>query len=179
MLRVRLALRFDCGQGAFQEGSVYMNDGWMEKLLADRENKRRDSERSSQLSSMATNATPDMLSRLSAQVAADTKKYAESTGDASISCETIPAAYADGFQVDRRALPTFSLNVGIDTSGIRYRETRRTSSSSPQAVSREGTILIMARGQDELYYRIEGKDYGCESEVSEYFLRPLLSLLGA
>ncbi len=45
----------------------------------------------------------------------------------------------------------------------------------------EGTILVIAKGQDEIYYRIEGKteDLPEEASVSEELLRPLLELIAS
>jgi hypothetical protein len=47
------------------------------------------------------------------------------------------------------------------------------------AEGEEFTILLIAKGQDEIYYRINSQDYPSEAEASEQLLAPLLEFIEA
>jgi hypothetical protein len=148
---------------------------WVDELLGELDAKKQQQDYDSDLARAAIVATPEMFRRLRDQVGKDCYRYNERRHG---NLEFIPQEY--GFIVRHSPFPSFELTASAQhgSSGTIPYTGHRKNSSSAHEEKIEGNITVIAKGQDQFYYRLDGTDYASERAVSRELLRNLLAALG-
>jgi hypothetical protein len=147
---------------------------WMDRFLGKQEHRRGQREADTMLLAVAISATPEMTTDLIKQLEEDLKQYTLATGN-QIRFERTPTG---AVIVRDGTFPAFSLHIDRDQRGQPVVHCKRiiTQSSNSGSVPVSFDIQIIAKGQDDFWYRFQGEDQAREA-MSESLLTPLLSRL--
>jgi len=148
---------------------------WTNNFIAKRGESVERAKRSAALTELARQATPSMVTRLVKRLRLDVGVYSAGSG-ADLNSSLIPF----GVQIVRSKLP-FAVTITMqatpdDAPTIRFTQRIREASSGEDQPE-QFTIEVFSDGQDNHYYRVGGKDFASEEEVSEVILTPIFSAI--
>lgn len=148
-----------------------MDEDWMDDFLNERDARRGDSQHQAQLHNLALERTADMFRRLHDRIKGDIDKYTARTGH-----RVTFSSKGTYCEVQTHEFPSIFLRLDLIHGGIQVRTSIRESSGA-QNEPAESIIEIIAKGQDQIYFRLAGENLARESQVSARLLKPLLALL--
>ena len=145
---------------------------WMADLLTQTEARRANARLQAHMHQVATEKTGEMLAKLRERMKSDIERYAAGTGHSL----TFTAQEEQSFEVRGDEFPAVFIRLEAGSAAIKVRTSVKKSATANERFS-DLTIEIIAKAQDNLYYRIKGDDFRDVGDVSETLLSPLLSRL--
>jgi hypothetical protein len=154
------------------------NGEWLKDLLKQRQAREDAQMRQGEYDEIAKSQALPMLRKLAKQVESEINTYSRGGGLAGVRFDSSCFEKGDGFQVGRDQYPTIFLRVQLRPSAAILDVIKTWRASTGAETSRaESTILIVATGPDQIYYRMAGTNYTEEARVSAALLEPLLKFL--
>jgi hypothetical protein len=114
-----------------------------------------------------------MWRKLCDQVKSDVEKYSRATNTPI----AIDLSHPEVLDINYEQYPHFRLRIGSRPPAITVWQDTKKNTDSTKKPPKESEILVVAKSQDELLYRVNGEDKIDEADVSEFLLKPLLEFI--
>jgi hypothetical protein len=170
----RLSIRMDLQWRT--EGNSDMSKAWIGKIIQDREAQRELTKRNQEMLRRGEASAPMRFRSLKDQVEKDVVDFKrDSVNTQALSFHFTPSSH---FMVRYNEFPVITLEVTLKDAVIEYHRREKKSASAENSIVEEGEIFIMAGSiVDAAYFKIKGKEFREEAEVSEFLLSPIFRAL--
>ena len=146
---------------------------WIDDFLDDQEQRHQRQENEAMWQRQVSSVAPQLFRTLSNVVSSIVETYVRRTGDNRV---TFYPGHGS-FVVHREGdLPEFHLDAKLNGTVIDVRTTSKPATAL-EAVTVETTIVMIGKGADKCFYRINGKELTNIEDLSKEILLPVLELL--